>query len=263
MRTSLAALVLASTVALTARAQLNPLPPSSMLDGIVVQCGSAESNWGASDLARYRVAADNPFAAPLPGEQDVHGVTWGLAAPDCSAVQGTGGAYRVVTLGADGLNPWAGGLGYCYEFTPLNPDAFTLATFSDDAGYLAFGNLANLGVAPGDFGIDFWFSTSSGAYTLLGPGNSVGSGRVLWTQAPLLIRTYFPEADQEMLVPTWVASVSEQAEDGTAKEFRLAFQQFAFEGGPLAVPIPEPSSYAAGALVLCAVAALLRRRRVG
>jgi hypothetical protein len=257
------ALLASLACALSASAQLATLPASSTDDGVPVHSFSPaiETQWGSSVLYQYRVAPDNPLPPPTNGGVDAHGVTWTNQSPDRNALNGSGGTYRLISLGVPGS--WLNGFGYSYAASPASSDSFTLGLTC------GFGDHAEIKLSPGAAStFDFWLNTQRGAYTLFDPANSItsqGPAQILWSQA-LLVPTFIPAANSTQDVQTWIVSLVENPENGDdgPHEFRFAIQTFANAGAPVggaAIPEPETFSLIGGLLLAGAAAWRIRSRK--
>lgn len=272
---SCVALCVYSLTSIAAFAQLNPLPPSSLADGILVQANAtspSKASWAASSLFNYRLAGGNPFSTPAAGSIDGFGNAWTASAPSLSGIANNGGTLRAIFLGAAGSE--VQGIGYSYDTSPDASSSFTLAGAGGPHGpdALSFGDWADLPLSVHEAdSFDFWVSTAAGAYTVLDPNNRLTPATqrtdILWTEEPLLVSTFIPALGSHADVETWIVSVLEYSADQQLHtEFRFALQQFERSGSAFALdqngtPVPEPSTYAIAGGVVCALLALCRRTR--
>ncbi len=265
MRNVAALVAFSSCLTLAIQAQVTPLPPSSAVDGIVINNGGSNlTNWQSSPLADYQQATGNSFQTPLPNQTDVYGRAWTDQAPDKTLFNQKAGTLRLIFLGTE--TNWDGGIGYSYNNNPA--DCYTLAPL---ASTLSFGNTASILLAHGETAhFDIWLKGGPNTFCLFEPSNgfpSTPNGSITWTRDPLLVSTYLPGIDAYQYVETWIASVDEITNDpaNPMLNYRLGVQFYYFEGQPLITtqtPIPEPATYGLFAGGVLIALAFWRRRQV-
>ncbi len=223
-------IAIAAIAALTgsAYAQLNPVPPSSTLDGVSPQGISANNAvaWNAvPGLASYKFAADDNLSTPKPGTPDnALGLNWGTSSLQAlysrSVVNTGGGSIRAIFLGESA--GWLNDFGYTYNGNPVassstsSSNSFTV--YSDiqaksGTAYpvnMTYGSNFSVAFGVGEAAnFDFWLNgvgedglnnpayatTYGGTYTAFNPSNSNPNnalGNVKWTTTGLSVSTYIP-----------------------------------------------------------------------
>ncbi len=274
----------------SAFAQLNPLPPSSVLDGVSVQpigLNAGVTHWdNPATLAAFKFASDDNFGAPDP-------VTLGWTAnppPSIMSHMGTidaeGGTVRAIFTGESA--GWLNDFGYTYSGNPAGPNSFTV--FSDiqavnPGSNISFGQYIDVGldIADNALTFDFWLNGvgANGANNIPGLGTGVGGvftaihptnstpyipGHVLWAPRPLFVNTWVQAlnsgAGAYADVATYLVGFEDwrldRGADGDNNDFMFALQFYRADGTPF-TPVPEPSTY--GIIGALALVGLIARRR--
>ncbi len=245
-------------------AQLAPLPPSSLLDGIFVQ--PIGSNQGAAHwenpacIGAYLNATHNPL-----------GLSWQTTmhsdfAQALNNLEDHGGLLRAIFLGT--AHSHGEDFGYSRSGAPHASDSYTLIenlSAPSPTNLAAFGNFADIEFTIPDSisSFDFWLNRADGAYTFLQPGlgSPLPAGNLRWSAAPIYASTWVQSLNGGLGGHTDVAThlVTIDAGPGSSSDaFVMALQVHPSSGGPL-TPVPEPSTY--GLFSAVAVLGLALRRR--
>ena len=277
-------------------AQLNSLPPSSDMDGVMLQdmgANSGATRWeDPSGLYAYRSASDGT-AGPTPGTPDsVLGLNWGAMAPGAvwsamSEINADGGTVRGIFTGETA--GWYNDFGYTYTGSPAAPGSDSYTVLSDiqavSPNNVQFGQYVDIALFAGEAEtFDFWLNATDsftpgpnpgtptangGLYTAFRPENSepyIGSGNVRWTQEPIMVSTWINATLGYQDVATYLVSFEDwrldDPYDTDYSDFLFAIQLFDSEGNPFGNnPVPEPSTYGLmGAAALLGMVAWRRRK---
>jgi hypothetical protein len=216
----------AAALASSAYAQLNPLPPSSTTDGVLIKAIGADAgttNWDATPgLASYKFTSDATLGSPKPGTPDnVLGLNWSTnffssaaGTADFNKLNTNGGIMRAIFVGESA--GWLNDFGYTYSGNPQSSSSFTVfqniqaATGTPYPVNVTYGDHVDITLGAGQAtNFDFWLNavggdginpalpptTYGGVYTGFHPGNSTpfnAPGNVSWTTTPLLTSTFVP-----------------------------------------------------------------------
>jgi hypothetical protein len=275
-------------------AQLNPLPPSSLVDGVVsrnIGMNAGATHWDdAQGLAVFKLAADDN--KPLTSLDMRFGSTLPAAfLAERARINSNGGTIRAIFLGESA--GWLNHFGYAYDGVPSSSNSYT--AFRDMQANpgtpypvnMSFGNYIDLNLGLGSASsFDFWLdavgsdsqanpgspTADGGVYTVFNPAASSPSippGNALYLQEPLMVSTWLPALGEYRDIATFIVgfedSRMDRPIDADYSDLIMGFQFFVPEGFPYRLqaaaefaPVPEPSSYAClGAIVL--VALMLRR----
>lgn len=272
----------------SAFAQLSPLPPSSILDGVVVNnigVNAGAANWeDPTDLKAYKFESDDNLGVPNPGTPDnVLGLMWGsssLMALDLrNKVNAEGGTIRAIFLGESA--GWLNDFGYTRSGNPAGAGSYSV--FNDiqsvSPANIFFGQYIDIKFAIGGAAnFDFWLNGSNsfnttntafggGVYTAFNPSNSVpynAPGNVSWTIKPILVNTYINATIGYAEVPTFLVGFEDLNPsngwfDNDQNDFMFAVQFLKSDGTPF-TPVPEPSTY--GLIGAVALLGLVAHRRL-
>jgi hypothetical protein len=291
MKKLLAATALATFASVTF-AQLSPLPPSSVTDGVSVQTiglNAGATHWeSTSTLGAFKVDSTTSGNAPLlTSTYNPLGLPFATNVPASvlsfkSAINTTGGTIRTAFLAESA--GWMNDLGYTYSGIPQSASSYTVAQniqIDPSPSGIAFGSYFDVSLASGeaanfdlwlngvgDFGTDPAPSGAGGAYTAFNPSNSnpyVAPGNVLWSQTPLMVSTWIPALGTYVDVATYIVAFEDwrrtmTTSDGDYSDLILAVQIYDQNGTPF-TPVPEPSTYGLlGAGALLGMIALRRAR---
>jgi len=278
-----------SALAGSAFAQLSTIPPSSTLDGILVQhegANAGATHWDATPgLASYKFASDDNLGIPKPGSPDnVLGLNWSASITPAislalAQINATGGFVRVIFTGESAL--WLNDFGYSYNGIPSSASSFTL--FKDvqalaPGANIAFGDNAVIGLTAGQAStFDLWLNgvgdkpaptpptSNGGVYTVFHPSNSspyVSPGNVMFAQSPLSVNTLKLDGTGYENVNTYLVSAEDfrldRGSDKDYNDFMFGLQFYDSKGNPF-TPVPEPSTY--GMIGGVALLGLIARRR--
>jgi len=279
MKTVLA-IAAAATIAVSAYAQLSPVPPT---EGLIIHPGQAP--WASSELGDYYFGTDNNLGTPnMHSPDNVDGLSWQHAPnsavlADLAAINVTGGTLQTIFVGESA--GWRNNFGYAYDGNAWGSNSFTL--FKDVQAYsgkppvtIHSGDYADIALSAGQASkFDFWLDgvgtpehQYGGVYDAIHQSNSspyILPGNVLW-------------ASSAIQVPTWVASLNGglggyenvntylvgfedwnlKSADKDYNDFVFAIQIFNKDGTPF-TPVPEASTY--GIMGAAALLGLVARRR--
>lgn len=282
MKTVLA-IAVAASVAVSAYAQLSPVPGT---EGLTINPGQAP--WVGSDLGQYYFGTDNNLGTPnMHSPDNVLGLSWqhsvnSTVAADLASINTTGGTLQTIFVGESA--GWRNNFGYAYDGNASGANSYTL--FGDVQAYagkppvtVTSGEYADIILSPGQANkFDFWLDAVGnkptgefgGVYDAIHQSNShpnIAPGNVLW-------------ATSALEVPTWVQSLNNGAGgwenvatylvgfedwrldsnqvDKDYNDFVFAIQLFDQNGTPF-TPVPEPSTY--GLIGAAALLGLVARRR--
>jgi hypothetical protein len=252
-------------------AQLYPLPPSSVTDGIPVRAKGINggiTHWDdPSGLAAYRFASDGNLGIPNMGSPDnVLGLRWAASAPASFVATRTdpdSTTFRAIFLGESA--GWQNDFGYTFSGDPQGPDSFSVfrnISAVDPGSTLNFGDHVDIHLLPGENEtFDFWFNavgdfgTSNptpptqfgGVYTVFNPENStpyIAPGNVRWAQSPLMVSTWIPAFQSYVDYPTYLVGIEDwrldRGADNDGNDFVFAIQVFQSSGGSLGAGAPPP-----------------------
>jgi len=275
-------LIAFTALAGTAFAQLDPLPPSSTLDGVTIHSiglNAGATHWDSLlSLGAYRFTSDLYLASPKPGTPDnVLGLTWTSSCPPQALAGRTrinslaaseGGAIRAIFLGESAA--WLNDFGYTYSGKPqANASSYTV--FSDIQSMsgtpysvnVEFGQYVDVPIAKDSaLNFDFWLNgvgangvvTPSstlygGVYTAFDAANSDplnSPGNVMWSE-PFLVSTYYASiqgyADTETYLVSFEDWRTDKNSDDDYNDYMFAVQFITSAPPPFPIPVPEPSTY--------------------
>jgi len=284
----LTALAAITALAGSAYAQLSPVPPSSVGDGVSVVPITAQNNTGSywadpAGLLAYKFSSDENLGTPKPGTPDnALGLFWGSTASAdlqniMSQINADGGSIRVIFLGESA--GWWNDFGYTYTGNPSSAgqsfslwnDIQSVSPYSNPA----FGDNATISLAKGEAStFDFWLNGANagnwpnpapgapgGVYTAFNPANGDSAVNVSWTQSYLSVRSYVDgTVANDYWNRTYLLGFEDVRGGGDAdyNDFMVGLQFFRTDGTPFS-PVPEPSTY--GLMGAAALLAFVARRR--
>jgi hypothetical protein len=278
--------------ATAAFAQLSPLPPSSVTDGVSLQTiglNAGATHWDStSTLGAFKVDSTTSGNAPLlTTTYNPLGLPFATNVPASllafkSSINGTGGTIRTAFLAESA--GWMNDFGYTYSGIPQSSSSFTVAQniqIDPSPSGIAFGSYFDVSLASGeaanfdlwlngvgDFGVNPAPTGAGGVYTAFNPSNSNpynAPGNAFWSQTPLMVSTWIPALGAYADVATYIVAFEDwkrtmSTSDGDYSDLILAVQIYDQNGTPF-TPVPEPSTYGLlGAGALFGVIALRRAR---
>ncbi len=286
MKTVLAIAALAS-LAVTAHAQLNPVPPSAVTnDGITIL--PAQASWAGSALSDYYFASDDNLGTPnMHSPDNVDGLNWqhtinSSVASALSNINTNGGTIRSIFVGESA--GWQNNFGYTYDGKPNSAtQSFTLFSSVQAAGAtpdITNGEYADISLSKGQASkFDFWLdgvgntvnpTQFGGVYTAIDQANStpaIAPGNVLWASSAIEVPTFVQSLNNGAGgwedVATFLVGFEDWRLDSSQadkdyNDFVFAIQLFDQNGTPF-TPVPEPSTY--GLIGAAALVGLVARRR--
>jgi len=280
-----------ATFASAAFAQLSPLPPSSVTDGVSLQSiglNAGATHWDStSTLGAFKIDSTTSGTAPLlSATYNPLGLPFATSVPASvlsfkSSINTTGGTIRTAFLAESA--GWMNDFGYTYSGNP-SVNSFTVAQniqIDPSPSSVAFGSYFDVNLASGeaanfdlwlngvgDFGLNPAPTGAGGVYTAFNPSNSTpytAPGNALWSQTPLMVSTWIPALGTYVDVATYIVAFEDwrrtmSTSDGDYSDLILAVQNYDQNGTPF-TPVPEPSTYGLlGAGALLGVIALRRAR---
>ena len=278
MKTVLA-IAVAATVAVSAYAQLSPVPPT---EGLIINPGQAP--WAGSELGDYYFATDNNLGTPNMGSPDnVDGLSWSHSVNSqvssaLTSINTTGGTVRAIFVGESA--GWYNNFGYSYDGNPSSAQSFSLFNNIQGAGAtptITSGQYADIVLSAGQAStFDFWLDgvgnqpggANGGVYTAIHQSNSspyILPGNVLWASSAIEVPTFVQSLNGGLGgwedVATYLVGYEDwnlNSADKDYNDFVFAIQLFDQNGTPF-TPVPEPSTY--GLIGAAALLGLVARRR--
>jgi hypothetical protein len=280
----------------TAFGQLNPLPPSSTVDGVTpssIGPNAGITHWdNPATIGAYKPVALTEGTAPITTPTyNPLGVPFSTSIPaiiqmNLNTIAAQGGTVRTIFLAESA--GWRDSLGYTRSGNPAGPQSYTVfANFEDNAASggknISFGDHFDVTLPVGAANtFDIWFqgagtsgpsdpnpaSQYGGVYTLFRPSASnpnIAPNNAMWAQQALLVNTWVPARNSYADVATYVVGLEDWRLDrGSDRDYSdavIAFQFYSANGTPF-TPVPEPSTYTLiGAASLLSLAAWRRYRR--
>jgi hypothetical protein len=273
-------------------AQLNPLPPSSVVDLVTPQSigvNAGATHWDANPgLASYKFASDGTLGVPKPGSPDnVLGLNWASSSAEVVDLLNQtniyGGIVRAIFLGESAR--WLNDFGYTYSGNPQGPHSFTVYQNIQAMGPTpVYGSYIDISLGAGAAStFDFWLNgvggdglvnpvpptTNGGVYTVFHPANSNpynAPGNVMMTTTALMVNTYIGATGTYQNKPAYLVAIEDWRLDCGCdqdnNDFMFALQFFKPDGRPcLCGAVPEPSSYGLfGVAILISLIALRRTK---
>jgi hypothetical protein len=276
MKTVLA-IAVAASVAVSAYAQLSPVPPT---EGLLVN--GPQASWTGSQLEDYYFATDNNLGTPNMGSPDnVDGLSWSHSVNSAvsaalASINTTGGTVRAIFVGESA--GWKNNFGYAYDGNAWGANSFSLFNNIQAPGNPANGTYADILLSAGQAStFDFWLDgvgTSNnefgGVYDAIHQSNSVpdiAPGNVKWATSALQVPTFVQSLNGGLggveNVNTYLVGFEDwRLDNGNVdrdyNDFVFAIQLFDKDGTPF-TPVPEPSTY--GLIGAAALLGLVARRR--
>lgn len=281
------ALAAAAAFSSGAFAQMNPLPPSSATDGVLVQpigLNSGSDHWdNTSSIGAYKPVSTTDGTAPInTPTYNPLGITFSASLPAIiqsrlETLNTNGGILRTIFLAESA--GWHNSFGYTYDGNPASAtQSFTVfesmeSNTTEATQNVTFGDFFDVSLAAGDLDdFDLWFqgagtegsdipdpaTSPGGVYTLFRPENStpfLAPGNILWAQESVVANTWIAPLGVYADVETYLVALEDwrldRGSDVDYTDSIFAFQFYTVEGTPF-TPVPEPSTYGligAGALI--------------